>query len=107
MMRPSDLAQRVKMFQITIDITELKALKKAKEQVEIASKAKSEFIANMSYDLRTPITGIMGMHQGVFNIIAAPQRSADNPRYSQTESQALAQATEYMKLAGQAGVYIA
>lgn len=42
----------------SIDITDLK---KAQEKVEAASQVKSEFIANMSHDLRTPMTGVMGM----------------------------------------------
>lgn len=42
----------------SIDITELK---KAQEKAEAASRVKSEFIANMSHDLRTPMTGVMGM----------------------------------------------
>lgn len=40
------------------DITELKL---AQRKAETANKAKSEFIANMSHDLRTPMAGVMGL----------------------------------------------
>jgi len=49
------------------DITELKQkeieLLKAKEQAEAANQAKSTFITNMSHDIRTPLTGMIGMTQ--------------------------------------------
>jgi two-component system, OmpR family, aerobic respiration control sensor histidine kinase ArcB len=51
----------------SLDITELKntqlELKKAKEFAENLSKAKSEFIANMSHDVKTPIAGIIGLSE--------------------------------------------
>ncbi|MGC1183193.1 ATP-binding protein [Legionella sp.] len=58
----------------TIDITYLKKieeeLRAAKRLAEAASHAKSTFIANMSHDIRTPLTGIIGMTQELFNAAA-------------------------------------
>ncbi len=62
---------------IYTDITERK---KREKQIEIANQVKSEFIANMSHDIRTPITGIMGMIQDLLN-------TAENAKFYLQENQ--------------------
>ncbi len=49
------------------DITEIRwretAIRKARDDAELASRAKSEFLANMSHELRTPLNAIIGFSE--------------------------------------------
>ncbi|STX40830.1 sensory box histidine kinase/response regulator [Legionella donaldsonii] len=58
---------------ISVDIT---ALKEARLLAETANQAKTEFIANMSHDIRTPLSGIIGMSKFL-------EEGAGNPQEKQ------------------------
>ena len=76
---------------ISIDITDKKRLPeltKAKELAEVASRSKSEFIANMSHDIRTPITGMLGMVQDML-YTADQAKSSISDTNAQQSSMAL------------------
>lgn len=69
---------------ISVDITELKqtqaALVKETKKAEAASKSKSEFIANMSHDIRTPISGVVGMAQDLRSVAEQAKKYVQDHR---------------------------
>ena len=55
---------------------QMKEKEKARQAAEQANKAKSEFLSNMSHDIRTPMNGIVGM-------TAVAMANLDNPQQVQ------------------------
>lgn len=52
---------------LSADITDMKetqeALRRAKEEAELANRTKTEFLANMSHELRTPLNSVIGFSE--------------------------------------------
>jgi PAS domain S-box-containing protein len=66
---------------VATDITTLKELEQqlevAREQAQVANRAKSEFLSNMSHEMRTPLNGMLGMTQLVLETpVTEPQRES-------------------------------
>jgi len=70
--------QIIGVLGITTDITHQKeielALSVAKELAEVANHAKTEFIANMGHDIRTPLCGVVIMSQLLIDTLQNPEQ---------------------------------
>jgi len=91
-------------FDITKNKKKEQELKKSKELAEVASKAKTDFLANMSHDIRTPLVGIVGISEFIAKEVNGEQLKAAAQDLLQSSQQLMKlldeilQATETGKL---------
>jgi PAS domain S-box-containing protein len=74
----SNLHAVVVFHDISNQINTQQQLLDAKEQAEMASRAKSGFLANMSHELRTPLNAIIGFSETMMTELMGP---IGNPQY--------------------------
>jgi PAS domain S-box-containing protein len=76
----------VAIFGVVQDITDRKRieldLRSALEQAEVASRAKSRFLASMSHELRTPLNAVLGFSEMIRDQRLGPSASARYREYA-------------------------
>jgi signal transduction histidine kinase/CheY-like chemotaxis protein len=65
------------------------AISRARDQAESASEAKTQFLANMSHDLRTPLNGIVGMIAALENPELPTEKRAEYVRLLKSSANSL------------------
>ena len=76
----SDNGEVIGILGTSLDITKRKQiedqLRESQKKAEVANQAKTEFLMNMSHDLRTPFSGILGLSQLLRDEELDPQKKA-------------------------------
>ncbi|RMF75996.1 MAG: PAS domain S-box protein [Acidobacteria bacterium] len=79
---------------VITDVTERKRvteeLRRAKEEAEAATRAKSAFLANMSHEIRTPLNGILGMAE-LLEQLELPEEAREYVALIESSGRALAE----------------
>lgn len=93
-----DAATGAQAFQVnSVDVTQIQRqaeeLKQARDAAERANRAKSEFIANMSHEMRTPMNGVLGMLEVLVHTDLTEEQ-ADMARIAQESGLALLELIE-------------
>jgi len=81
-----DDGRAIRMLGTAQDVTEQKNLENsliaAKEEAELANRAKSTFLANMSHELRTPLNAIIGFSDMMRSEMLGPMENESYKGYS-------------------------